>query len=117
MLVGYKGKIEYAYSACGYDWCKIVFGQKTPSFSDNISLEIYTLILRILVTRWYLINEVLCDNSRGLLEESLIIMVEFYGKYKSYQINSVSDHGSVDDFTKNDIDSIYKCCGGLRVTW
>ena len=67
--------------------------------------------------QWYLLNDVLCEHSRGLLEESLIIMVEFYGKYKSYQINSVSDHGSVDEFTKNAIDSIYKCCGGLKVTW
>lgn len=117
VLSGYKGRLEYTYNACGYDWCKIVFGQRTASFSDNISLEIYTLILRILVTRWYLLNDVLCEHSRGLLEESLIIMVEFYGKYKSYQINSVSDHGSVEDFTKNAIDSIYKCCGGLKVTW
>ena len=31
--------------------------------------------------------------------------------------NGVSDHGSVGEFTKNAIDSIYKCCGGLKVTW
>lgn len=113
--LGYKGKIEYTYKACGYDWCAIVFNQKSPSFSDNINLEVYSTILRLLATEWYLTNEVLCDESMEILQESFDVLVLFYKSFSEYQIKYARDYGTVSEFIDKSKSRIKEICGGFNL--